>query len=183
MKRLFYRVAAYLALGISSLASSAAACLHPRLKDAENGLDDSGGAAARTLQVPDSCSASAVALELPPAPDNADPSGGFVTDLPYTATALELIGELRLARTDLESVRESLRTSLAEGRIDGGDLALAVILPGGSLYLAAKQASTLHAEERLADVEGTLLVLDDDIGHFMLAALRESSVEILARSN
>jgi hypothetical protein len=84
----------------------------------------------------------------------------------------ELLLNLKETRYSLELHRKQLQQQLADAEITGGKVALAAVMPGGLLYLAIKKQQYEDYRKQLADLQGWIVELEQDLPNIASLASR-----------
>lgn len=74
-----------------------------------------------------------------------------------------LLEQLRLRRAALQSQRAHLEAVAGDGRLNGRDLAITVLMPGGLLYAAQRHDEIRRAQALLPQLHGSLERLAADL--------------------
>ena len=87
---------------------------------------------------------------------------GFYIDLP-AVNYRQLIGLIRTYRTYLTDRKKEIARYLEEHRLDGKDVLITAILPGGLLYAAVRKGQLEQAKAELSEVSEDIAELSRDL--------------------
>jgi hypothetical protein len=90
---------------------------------------------------------------------------GFVVNLPASETRGILKG-LAAHRTDLTRRSTAAAMQASDTEIGAKDAIIALLMPGGLIYLANKRQRHQRAEQELREISSQLTELQTDIEHF-----------------
>lgn len=98
---------------------------------------------------------------------------GLVINIPASKTH-EVIGKVQGYQSELHAQQRKCIEDVENSRIKTKDTLIAIIVPGGLIYLAGKKQQNIQATEDLKNVNAQLSNLENDLDLLKIAYSRES---------
>jgi len=104
---------------------------------------------------------------------NLNQGNGLIINIPARKTH-EVIGKVQKFHSELYAKQRKYREEVENSQIKTKDTLIAVIVPGGLIYLASKKQRNIQAKEGLDSVSLQLSSLENDLGLLKTAYSKES---------